>query len=131
MSKKPLYIELLTYLDTTQQGEEWVDLGDAYRQKLTHVDFYSSFKEEINFLAENGDILITGNLKENPEAANLILSGQITEGGEEYLRSYKFAREEDKDRFSTNQIILLMLGIIAGTVLLAFALAYFSDKPLF
>lgn len=125
MSRRPLYIELLTHLNTYQQGDEWVDLADPYRQKLENTQFYTSFKEEIDFLVDNGDILIKGNLQENPAPEALNLSGRITEGGEEYLYSYKFAQEENKDKYSNRQIALLMLSIVVATGLLAVGLAYF------
>jgi hypothetical protein len=120
-----LYIELLTYLNNNQENGEWTDLAGHYRQKLSHQDFYSSFKEEIDFLTENGDIKVKGNLSKNPDPESLELKATITEEGEEYLRSYKFAREENQDKYSTKQIVMLMLGIAGGTVLLGLGLAYF------
>lgn len=125
MSRSPLYIELLTYLHTHQQNDEWINIAEPYRQRLSHSDFYKSFKEEIEFLAENGDIEVKGNLRENPEPESVALEARITEGGEEYLRSYKFAKEENEDKYSTKQIVMLMLGIAGGTVLLGLLLAYF------
>lgn len=125
MSRSPLYIELLTYLNNNQQNEEWIDLAEPYRQKLAHAGFYSSFKEEVDFLTENGDILVKGHLAESPAPESLVLKARITEGGEEYLRSYKFAREDNQDKYSTRQIVMLMLGIASGTVLLGLGLAYF------
>ncbi len=124
MSKKPLYIELLTYIDEAQ-GNEWVDLNTAYQPKLADAAFYQSFKEEITFLSENNDILIKGNIHDSTEPGSLKLFAKITETGEHYLRSYQASQLETKDRFTTTQIAVLMSGIIGATVLLAFFLAYF------
>ncbi len=125
MSKKPLYIELLTYIDEAQQGDEWVDLNNAYQPRLADKAFYQSFKEEITFLSENNDILTKGNIQDSPEPGSLNLFAKITETGEHYLRSYQVSKLETKDRFTTTQIAVLMSGIIGATVLLAFFLAYF------
>lgn len=125
MTKTPLYIELLTHINKTQQEEEWVDLASFYRTKLADESFYAEFKEELSFLAENNDIELQQNFNQNPDKDAVIAQARITDIGFDYLRSYRFIKEDAKEKYSSNQIILLMLGIVAATALVAFLLAHF------